>query len=138
MQIRGHDIGVCSWSLHPKDMADLIARVRQLGLDHIQLALLPLLEMDDVARARDLTLLRDSGIKLTAGMISFTGEDYTTIAIIRSTGGYVPDDQWPKRKELSLRAAELGAAMGLSKISTHIGFVPPSSEKNYPIMIERV
>jgi sugar phosphate isomerase/epimerase len=138
MQIRGHDIGVCSWSIHPTDTADLIARVRELGLDHVQLALLPLLEKQDDAREQDLALLRDSGIKLTAGMISFPGEDYTTIAIIRGTGGYVPNDEWPKRKELSLRAARLGAAMGLSKISTHIGFVPPSSEKNYPIMIERV
>jgi sugar phosphate isomerase/epimerase len=113
MQIRGHDIGVCSWSIHPTDTADLIARVRELGLDHVQLALLPLLEKQDDAREQDLALLRDSGIKLTAGMISFPGEDYTTIAIIRGTGGYVPNDEWPKRKELSLRAARRGAAKGL-------------------------
>ena len=27
MNINGHDIGVCSWSLHPKDMTELIPRL---------------------------------------------------------------------------------------------------------------
>ena len=39
MNIDGHDIGVCSWSLHPRDMADLVAQVKQAGLEHIQLGL---------------------------------------------------------------------------------------------------
>lgn len=138
MQIRAHDIGVCSWSLHPKNIAELIARVRELGLSHIQLALQPLLEADEAARNEDLARLRDSGLVLTAGMISFPGEDYSTIAMIAQTGGYVPTDLWPKRKELTLRAAELGKMLGLSMISTHIGFVPQSSEKNYAVMTERV
>ena len=32
MNIAGHDIGVCSWSLQPKDSQDLIASVKKLGL----------------------------------------------------------------------------------------------------------
>src|SRR5687768_7527132 len=95
MEIRGHAIGVCSWSLHPHDMGELVARVRQLGLEHVQLALGPLLEADDATRDGELMLLRDSGIKLTAGMIGFPGEDYSTIASIRGTGGFVPDELWP-------------------------------------------
>ena len=31
MNIAGHDIGVCSWSLRPKDTADLIAQLIILG-----------------------------------------------------------------------------------------------------------
>ena len=31
MQLQGHDIGVCSWSLHPKGMADLVSKVQQTG-----------------------------------------------------------------------------------------------------------
>jgi len=138
MQVRGHDIGVCSWSLHPRDIADLVARMRQLELSHVQLALLPLLEADESRRADELARLRDSGIALTAGMISFPREDYSSIAIIRTTGGYAPADEWQKRKELTLRAADLAGELGLSMLSTHIGFVPPSSEKNYQVMIDRV
>ena len=43
MNIAGHDIGVCSWSLRPGDMGELVAKVRELGLGHVQLALEPLL-----------------------------------------------------------------------------------------------
>ncbi len=138
MQIRGHDIGVCSWSLQSRDIAELIARVRQLGLEHIQLALPPILEANESARQDTLTGLRESGLKITAGMINFPGEDYSTIAMVRNTGGFVPDDLWPKRKELSLRAGDIAKDLGIKMISTHIGFVPPSSEKNYDTMVKRV
>ncbi len=138
MQIRGHVVGVCSWSLQPRDAADLVARVRQLGLEHVQLALGPLLEMDPPAREAELRTLHESGIKLTAGMISFPGEDYSTITTIRRTGGYVPDDLWKQRRELTLRAGELAKAIGLRMLSTHVGFVPPSSDDNYDVMVKRV
>ena len=39
MQIHGHDIGVCSWSLQTADPAELTAKVRELGLAHVQLAM---------------------------------------------------------------------------------------------------
>lgn len=138
MQLRGHDIGVCSWSLQPENMADLVARVRQVGLEHVQLALQPLVEADAATRDAELEVLRDSGIKLTAGMISFPGEDYSTIAVIRKTGGFVPDDLWPKRKEMTLSAGDIAKDLGLTMISTHIGFVPPSSDAGYDKMVKRI
>ncbi len=131
-------MGVCSWSLGPRDVGDLVHRVRQLGLEHVQLALGPLLEADDATRDAEVQTLRDSGIKITAGMISFPGEDYTTIASIRGTGGFVPDELGPARKELTLRAADLAQSLGLSMISTHVGFVPPSSDEKYDVMVKRV
>src|SRR5688500_396017 len=116
MEIRGHAIGVCSWSLQPRDMSDLIHRMRQLGLEHVQLALAPLLDADQATRDEEIRRLRDSGLKLTAGMIGFPGEDYSTIASIRGTGGFVPDELWPARKELTLRAADLAQALGLHQM----------------------
>ena len=138
MEIRGHAVGVCSWSLHPRDVDELIRRVRALGLDHVQIALGPLLEADDATRDAEIARLRDSGIKLTAGMISFPGEDYASIASIRGTGGYVPDELWPARKELTLRAADLAQTLGLHMMSTHVGFIPPSSDEKYDVMVKRV
>jgi L-ribulose-5-phosphate 3-epimerase len=138
MNIGGHDIGVCSWSLHPKDTADLIARVKQLGLSHIQLALGPLATMDDKRKHQEYGLLRNSGLTITAGMIGFPGEDYSTIARIRQTGGFVPDADWPRRKALALAAGRVAKELGLSQLSAHIGFVPKSSEPNYDTMLKRV
>jgi len=138
MQIDGHDIGVCSWSLHPRDMADLVAQVKQAGLEHVQLGLGSLLMMDDKRKHQELGALRNAGIKLTAGMMGFPDENYGTIALIRQTGGFVPDDKWPVRKTLMQQAANLAAELGLTILSSHIGFVPPSSEPKYKTMVERV
>ena len=138
MNIGGHDIGVCSWSLQPKDLAQLVAHVKELGVSHVQLALEPLLFLDDKRKHFELGQLRSSGIALTAGMISFSGEDYSSIDSIRRTGGYVPDDRWELRKRMSDQAAALGAELGLKKITTHVGFVPRKGEAGYERMVGRV
>src|SRR5262245_47494961 len=138
MRIGEHDIGVCSWSLRPKDMNELVRLVRGLSLEHVQLALGGLVAMAEDARSSELQVLRDSGVKLTAGMIGFAGEDYSTIAAIRQSGGFVPDDSWESRKTVCAQAAALAKQLGLRLLSTHVGFVPASSDGRYKIMLERV
>jgi sugar phosphate isomerase/epimerase len=138
MNIGGHDIGVCSWSLQPKDTAELVAGVKELGLAHVQLALAPLLFLDDKRKHFELGQLRAAGITPTAGMISFPGEDYASIDAIRRTGGYVPDDQWELRKRMSQQAAVLGSELGLKAITTHVGFIPAKGQAGYDKMLGRV
>jgi sugar phosphate isomerase/epimerase len=138
MQLRGYDIGVCSWSLEPQNVDHLVRLVRQVGLEHVQLALGPLVELAGEERAAEIDRVRKSGLKLTAGMIAFSGEDYSSIAVIRQTGGFVPNDQWPKRKEVTLQAGDVAKELGMSMLSTHVGFVPPSSDKAYDTMVTRV
>ena len=89
MRIDGYDIGVCSWSLQPRDIADLVAQMKRLDLAHVQLALGGLVQLDDKRKHQELAVLRNAGITLTGGMMGFTDEDYSTIARIRQTGGFV-------------------------------------------------
>ena len=138
MNIGGHDIGVCSWSLQPKDAGQLVELVKQLDLQHVQLALQPLLFLDDKRKHFELGQLHSAGVRLTAGMISFPGEDYSSIDAIRRTGGYVPDDQWELRKRMSEQAAVLGAELGLKAITTHVGFIPHKGHTGYDKMLGRV
>ncbi len=138
MNINGHDIGVCSWSLQPQGMEDLVTKVKSLELEHIQLGLLELVMLDDKRKYLELGHLQKSGLKITATMISFPGEDYSSIAIIRDTGGYVPDKDWPLRKQLTTAAARFTKELGAKALTTHIGFVPPSSHEKYEVMIGRV
>jgi len=138
MQIAGHDIGVCSWSLQPANISELISSVRQVGLEHVQLALRPLINADEATRANELRVLRESGLRLTSGMIGFAGEDYSTIAIIRKTGGYLPDATWDVRRDETIAAAKLARELELAAITTHIGFVPASSDAGYEKMLSRV
>jgi L-ribulose-5-phosphate 3-epimerase len=138
MQVRGHDIGVCSWSLRPNGMGDLLGKLRTLGVDHIHLALAPLLALDENARNAELQLLSDSGITVTAGMINFPGEDYSTLISINKTGGIVPNAQWPQRKDLALRAGQLAASLGIAGLSFHAGFLPQSNDPAYGPALARL
>ena len=138
MNISGHDIGVCSWSLQPKDSVQLVAQVKELGLRHVQLALEPLVFLDDKRKHFELGQLRAAGLELTAGMISFPGEDYSSVDAIRRTGGYVPDDKWELRKRISAQAANLAAELGLKAVTTHVGFVPRKGRPGYDKMLNRV
>jgi len=138
MRLLGHDIGVCSWSLRAGGSSELVEKVRSLGLSHVQLALGPLLDSDEATRAREIGVLRDAGLSFTAGMIGFAGEDYASISVIRQTGGFVPDATWPARRDRALAAGELARSMGITGVSMHIGFIPPSNHTRYNVMVERI
>jgi L-ribulose-5-phosphate 3-epimerase len=138
MQIQSHDLAVCSWSLPAKSMRDLVQSVRDLGLSHVQLALAPLIFLDDKQKHFELGQLRDAGLTITAAMISFPGEDYSSIPRIRATGGYLPSETWNLRKQITLQAANIAQELGLSLLTTHIGFIPQSNHPDYPTLIDRI
>ena len=138
MNIAGHDIAVCSWSLQPKGMADLAEKLRELGLSHVQLMLLNLVQLDDKRKYQELGHLRAAGIQFTGGMLSFPGEDYSTIDAIRKTGGFLSDELWPLRKRISQQCAKLASELGMKQIGTHVGFVPHKGQPGYETMLSRV
>jgi len=138
MRIHDHDIAVCSWSLRPKSTGELVQTVCGLGLQHIQLGLLELIQADDARQKSELDELRKSSIAFTGGMMSFPGEDYSTIDAICHTGGFVPDKLWDERRSLCQKAVALARELGMSQIGTHIGFVPCKADLGYQKMIDRV
>jgi L-ribulose-5-phosphate 3-epimerase len=138
MDIGGHDIGVCSWSLHPKDTADLAAQVKEAGLSHVQLGLAGLSVMAATQKLSELNRLKAANISITGGMVGFAGEDYSSIANIRRTGGFVPDQDWASRKAITQQAAQLAQDLGLPHISAHVGFVPPHGQHGYHAAVERI
>jgi L-ribulose-5-phosphate 3-epimerase len=138
MKLGNYSIGVCEWSLRPSSMHELVTLLADLKLSHVQLALAPLLEIKDpAARAEVLKPLVDANVVVTAGMIGFATENYATIASIRRTGGLVPDDTWPQRRQATIDAAHLAADLGVRAVSLHAGFIPPSSDHRYPAIVKR-
>lgn len=91
MRIAGRTIAVCDWSLRGRSAAQTIQQVKALGLAHVHLALAPLARQEGAAAGEAITQWKASGLEFTAGMIGFDGEDYTSIASIRRTGGFASD-----------------------------------------------
>ncbi|MBN2492448.1 MAG: sugar phosphate isomerase/epimerase [Planctomycetes bacterium] len=131
-------LGVCSWSLRPTGVEDLIAKVRRTGLAAVQLALEPL-RADPERWADAGAKLAEAGIAPCSGMFQPTGEDYTTPATIRATGGLVPDRTWAENRSRAAAAAAAAARLGLDRVSFHAGFIPEEcSSAAYAALVERV
>lgn len=138
MKIAGHIIGACSWSFRHATAEQTVERMRELGIEHLQLAIGNVMAMSSQEQAAYKKVWQDNNVKFTAGMIGFIGEYYTTIDSIRRTGGYVPDDLWPQRRQKTIDAGKIAADMGIHQVSTHIGFVPPSHDPHYEVMVDRL
>ncbi len=139
MKIRGRDIGICSWSFRTDDVEALIAALSSVGLQHMQLSVGPYLDqpIENAVAARQ--RFADAGVTLTAGMVGFAGESYGTIAQIRQTGGFLPDDLAAHRVERAIAASRVAKeGFGLSRISTHAGFLPPTDSDIYPAVRQRI
>ncbi|MEM7624690.1 MAG: sugar phosphate isomerase/epimerase family protein [Planctomycetota bacterium] len=131
-------IGVCSWSLQPKNLDELVGQLAGLKLERLQLGLDPL--RTDPDSWEDAALrLRDAGVSVVSGQFGAVGEDYTTPQTIRATGGVVPDETWPANRENADATAELARQLGLTLLSTHAGFIPPDeSEPVFAKLVGRV
>ncbi len=116
-------MGVCSWSLQATGPRDLAEKVNTLGLKKVQLGLVP--HRDDPGAWDGVQdVLAEAGIEIASGMFSTIGEDYTTPATIRKTGGVVLDKYWEENQQLAAKAAADAGAMGLETVTVHAGFLP--------------
>ena len=116
-------LAVCSWSLQPAAPADLVSQLHGLGLRRVQLDLDPLRENAAVWSTLP-AVLADAGISVVSGMFRTVGEDYTTPATIRQTGGLVPYGTWEanwRNLQLTVKNAR---HLGLQSVMTHAGFLP--------------
>lgn len=112
-------IGICSWSLKT-GVEEIGLVMTALGLEHINLAIAPALAPDGGAY---LEAVRRQGWTITAGMMNYTYEDYSTLDTIRRTGGIAPDEHWPASGEAFGKAAKITAELGSKYIMMHVGFL---------------
>jgi len=130
--------GVCSWSLKPKDPAELIAQLAGLGISRVQLAMSPMVD-DPETWGNAIGELRSAGVEVISGMFSPIGEDYSTLESIRLTGGVVPDGQWEKNLALAMGVAQIAEREGVDMVTFHAGFVPhDKTEPGYATLKDRL
>lgn len=99
-------------------------KAKELGFDNIQ-AGRPTSEWESGAKLDELKkMIADSGIEITVMFVGFKTEDYSTIARIHETGGFMCKAEQEERKASALRTVELAAALGIPGIAAHLGFIP--------------
>lgn len=120
-------LAVCTWSLQPDSPADLVEKLKQIGIPRVQLALDPIREKPRVWGGVG-EALRANGFSIVSGMIGFVGEDYTTMETIHATGGVAPDETWDENWANVPKAAEIASALGINLVTFHAGFLPPDEK----------
>ncbi|MFT3684670.1 MAG: sugar phosphate isomerase/epimerase family protein [Phycisphaerales bacterium] len=133
-------LGVCSWSLHPANVHELIDRVRATGLTSIQLALTPIAERQPGwDEAETVAALDAAGITVLSGMLATIGEDYSTLETIRQTGGVRPDQHWEANLARATKVADTAKRLGIKLVTFHAGFLPHDhADPLHAVMINRL
>lgn len=130
-------LAFCSWSTQPDGPKALIDNAHAIGISRVQLHLNPLFE--DADKWADTSAkLTDAGVTVVSGMFTPKGEDYTTPATIRETGGIVPDQHWADNLAAFKQTAQAAAAMGLKCVSFHAGFIPEEDAALHDKLVGRL
>jgi len=115
-----------------------VGKVKATGLGAVQLALDPIRRgewsFDETALQ-----LAEAGICVLSGMMGTKGEDYSTLATIRETGGVRIDGNWEENLSAAKANAEIAKKMGIGLVTFHAGFLP--HDGNDPVrmvMLERL
>lgn len=127
-------ISVCSWSFR-KGIDEIGSIMTALGLEHINLAIAPALGPDGDAY---LEAVKRQNWTITAGMMNFDYEDYTTLDTIKVSGGIAPDAQWPASGNAFAAAAKITAQLGAKYIAMHVGFLDHSDRAYAKKFYDRV
>jgi L-ribulose-5-phosphate 3-epimerase len=122
-------IAVCTWSL-----GNDFDKVRASGVDCVHLAIAPALANDG---NQYLANFSKSKLKITATMINFPQEDYSTLESIKATGGIVPDDCWPANRDTVFKAIETTPELDVKFLSMHFGFIDMHNPAKVKVLTER-
>jgi len=130
-------LGVCGWSLEPRDCGGLVSSVQECGISNIQLALEPFVSGQwDVDQA--LELFHAKFILPCSGMMGTVGEDYSTLESIQRTGGIRPDEHWELNISRAIQHASSAHKLGIHLVTFHAGFIPNASSSEYQKIIDRI
>ena len=129
-------LGVCSWSLQVTSVEELKRLLGGLGVNATQIACgdphhASWSEGDAMPEAA-----RASGLVLTGAMLGFPGEDYSTPQTIQATGGFGDPATRPERLERLAWGVDRTAALGLSDLTLHAGFLPEAGDPGRKAMLD--
>ena len=112
-------IGVCTWSLG-NDFNRISALRQQSRISHIHLAVSPAFGKNG---ENYLSRVRRESWNITATMIDFPQEDYSSLESIKATGGIVPDNWWADNRKRIIEAMDITSRLGVRYLTLHFGFL---------------
>jgi len=132
MKCKNWPVGVCSWSLQT-DISGVATAMKNIGLKHVHLGIRGAVEDPGI-----MAEIQKQNWTITATMIDFPQEDYSSLDAIKVTGGIVPDNCWELNRKLFLGAVDKTAILGVNYLSMHAGFIDESNESHARVFRDRI
>ncbi len=129
-------LGVCSWSLQVGSIAELRRLLDELGVNFAQIACGDPHHASWEEGDAMPVVAWASGIAFTGAMLGFPGEDYTTPATIKASGGFGDPATRGERLERLRWALDRTLALGLADLMLHAGFLPEIGDPDRPAMLD--
>ncbi|MEM9414710.1 MAG: sugar phosphate isomerase/epimerase family protein [Planctomycetota bacterium] len=136
MTLSADKLAFCSWSTQPNCPKCLVKSAADIGISRVQLHLDPPALESEWANTKQ--ALGDAGVSVISGMFTPIGEDYTTPATIKATGGVVPDEHWENNVDNFRKVAEVAKQFELSFVSLHAGFIPEDDQAVHDRIVDRL
>ncbi len=122
-------LGVCSWSLKVKSVPELASLMDTVGAQVAQVALGDPNHATWEEGAGFLDALKASSLDISATMIGYPGEDYTSPATIQATGGFGNPETRAVCLGIFRHAVNQTAELGVPILLSHAGFIPDPGEE---------
>jgi sugar phosphate isomerase/epimerase len=109
--------------------------LKKIGIEHVHLGI-----RSAVGDGGDeyLAAVKKQGWTVTATMVDFPQEDYSSLDSIKVTGGVVPDDCWQQNRDLFIGAVDATAKLGVNYLTMHAGFVDESNAEYAKKFYDRI
>jgi sugar phosphate isomerase/epimerase len=133
-----HAIGCTLGSLAIPDTVGALEAVRRIGFDAVQFSFQEAGDTEPAGLARIREALDRTGLAVPAGLVSFDGEDWSSIASIRQTGGFVDAARFPARLKRCRACGEAMARLPIRHVTLHAGFLPEPGRPHYRAVCDRL
>lgn len=124
MSTKPLEVGVFSSSLAIPDLVEALRKAKEIGINVVQIGPLPeeWYGSEGVRKIEETT--GELGVELSAVCVAYKGEDYSDMESVRGTVGLTNPDLLPERMEHTKRVVDFAQALGIDKITLHIGVIP--------------
>ena len=117
-------VGICGWTL---DRGDALASVEQAaarGFSAVQVGFFTAEAVRGADPAKIVALAERLGVRIVSVFAAFEREDFSSIAHVAANGGYMSDDEWDHRFEMTREVGDIATRLGCPSIAVHAGTVP--------------
>ena len=133
-----HVMGCTLWSLAIPGTARALEAARRIGFDAVHFSFQEASDTEPAGLARIREAIDRTGLAVPAGLVAFDGEDWSSIAAIRRTGGFVDAARFSARLERCRACGEAMARLPIRHVTLHAGFLPEPGRPHYRAACDRL